>query len=128
MTTALAPVDIEAAIHTFLPGPVGTILPNPLQAAFTRVTRVGGDRLNLIQATTRVLVECWAADEVSAFTRARTAWAMLAQAQRSYLAAGVWVTRIELTDPVNYPSPESAYARYQFIASLTLSLTPVEIP
>lgn len=128
MTELLAPVDVEAALAEFLPGQVGTKLPNPIGGEFTRVTRSGGDRLNLVLVVTRVLVECWAPDEVAAFGRAQIAWGMLSQARQSFLAPGVWVNRVQLTDPVNFPDPASKSARYQFIASLTLSLTPLEIP
>lgn len=128
MTTALAPADIEVALVAFLPG-AATHVPNPRPpGGFTRVTRAGGDRQNLIQGVTRVLVECFDPDEGAAFTRAQTAWAKLSVARQSYLADGVWVTRVQLTDPVNYPDPETKLPRFQFIASLTLSLTPVEIP
>lgn len=128
MTTALAPADVEVALVDFLPDPVATRVPEERPEAFTRVTRAGGDRQNLAQGVTRVLVECFATDEAVAFTRAQTAWAKLGAARQSYLADGVWVTRVELTDPVNFPDPETKLPRFQFIASLTLSLTPVEIP
>jgi hypothetical protein len=127
MTEVLAPVDVEAAVAEFLPDPVGTRLTNPLGEKFTRITRAGGERRNLILGTSRVLIECLAAEDTDAWDLAREAWGRLGAAAQSYLAPGVWVTRVELTDPVNFPDPESKSARYQFVASLTLSLTPLEI-
>lgn len=126
-TTVLAPADAEAALVVFLPGPVSTRIPNPRPAAFTRVSRVGGDRQNLVQGVTRVLVECWGADDDTAFGRVQRAWGLLGAARQTYLAPTVWVTRVELTDPVNFPDPDTKSPRYQFVASLTLSLVPLEI-
>lgn len=127
MTTVLAPADVEVALVAFLPGPVATHVPNPRPTAFTRVTRAGGDRQNLIQGVTRVLVECFAVDEGDAFAGAQAAWGLLGQAAQSYLSDGVWCSRVQLTDPVNFPDPDTKLPRFQFIASLTLSLTQMEI-
>lgn len=127
MTSVLAPADAEVALAAFLPDPVGTQIPNPRPSGFTRVTRAGGDRRNLIQGVTRVLVECFNDDEAEAFNRAQAAWGLLGQAQQSYLSEGVWCSRVELTDLVNFPDPETKMPRFQFVASLTLSLTQMEI-
>jgi hypothetical protein len=127
VTTVLAPADVEAALYAFLPAPVGTRIPDELGDEFTRVTRAGGDRLNLAMGVSRVLVECFGVDDDTAFAVARKAWGLLGAAGQSYLVPGVWVTRVQLTDPVNFPDPSTKHPRYQFVASLTLSLTPLEI-
>lgn len=121
--TALAPVDVEAALVSALASPVSTRVPNPRPASFTRVTRTGGDQRNLVQSDVQVLVECWGPDEASAFGRARSAWAVLWASRGSFLAPGVWVSRAELTEPVNFPDPDTASPRYQFVARLTTGLS-----
>lgn len=130
MTGLYAPPDIEGAVVTLLDAgtsaDVSTAVPNPRPAGpMIRVTRAGGSGRNLIQSTPRVLVECWDADEVAAFNLARLAYARLWAAADSFLVPGVYVTRIELTEPVNFPDPDTDQPRYQFIAALTTSLTEV---
>lgn len=126
----LAPVDIEAAVVTVLDAgtsaSVATKVENPRPAGpLIRVTRAGGIGVNLIQSAPRVLVECWDDDEVAAFNLARMAYAVLWAGADSYLAAGVYVTRIELTEPVNFPDPDTKKPRYQFVAALTTSLQEI---
>lgn len=134
MTTALAPVDIEAAAVTHLKPRLGgagvaTRIPNPMPATFTRVTRAGGSARNLIQADARLLVECFADNDVAAFDLARLAYAHLWAAAGTFLAPGVWVDRVELTDPVNFPDPTAAKkSRYQFVAQMTASLDEIDLP
>lgn len=127
MAEALAPADLEAVVVGLLAGPVSTKIPNPRPAEFTRVTRAGGAPINLVQSNARLLVECFADDSVSAFDRARAAWAALWAAQRSTVG-GAWIARVEMTEPVNFPDDITGLARYQFVAQLTASLTPVEVP
>lgn len=126
---ALAPPDVESAVVATLTGvadSVATRVPNPRPVTAVRVTRAGGQGRNLIQSDARILVECWADDTTTAFDIARMAYARLWAAQDSFLG-DVWVTRIEFTEPVNFPDPNTKQARYQFIAQLTASLTDVDL-
>jgi hypothetical protein len=125
----LAPVDVEAAVGTFLGA--GTRVPVDVNGKpnGVRVLRVGGQQTTLIQGATRLTVECWAGDEVAAFDLARRCWARLWSKQHDFIGA-MWVSRVELTDPVNLPDVEAGRSRYQFVAQLTVALdevTPEEI-
>lgn len=119
--TTLAPADVEALAHAILPPPAGTRLPNPRPAEFTRVTRAGGSTVNLVLSAPRLLVECWAPTSTAAFDRAREAWAAF-HAIEGTTVAGVWVARVELTEPVNFEDPSTTSPRYQFVAQLTTAL------
>ncbi|MFT4081187.1 MAG: hypothetical protein QM638_01245 [Nocardioides sp.] len=125
----LAPVDIETAVCDLLTTKTGltfaTRVPNPRPSgeAYGRVTRSGGSPRNLIQSDPRVLVECWAPDDVAAFDLARLAYGHL---WANYGGSGVWGGRISLTEPVNYPDPDTASPRYQFIATITTDLEELE--
>lgn len=126
----LGPVDIEAAVVAVLDAgtsaEVATSVENPRPAGpIIRVTRAGGSGRNLIQSTPRVLVECWDDDETDAFNLAQLAYARLWAAQDSFMTADVYVTQVELTEPANFPDPDTDQARYQFLAALTTSLTEV---
>ncbi|WP_067428530.1 hypothetical protein [Nocardioides jensenii] len=125
--TIYAPPDIEAAVVTLLSShmTVATKVPNPRPAAHTRVTAAGGNERNLIQSDARVIVECWGADDTAALGLARLAYAVLWGGQDSFIAPGVWVSQIQLTNPVNLPDPDTRSPRYQFVAQLTASLTEV---
>lgn len=125
----LAPVDVEGAVCDLLGG--STRVPINLKASlpFVRVLRVGGQQSSVVQSQARVTVECWAGDEVAAFDQTRKSWARLWAVQHSFMGS-VWVSRVELTDPVNLPDVEAGLPRYQFIAQLTVALdevTPQEI-
>lgn len=128
MPEFIAPPDVEsgviAMLDAALTADVSTEVPNPRPGEFVRVSTSGGTIRNLVQLDARVLVECWSADETAALNLARTAWARLFAAQNSFLAAGIYVTRINSTGPVNFPDPDVG-PRYQFISTLTVSLTEV---
>ena len=130
MTELLGPVDVEAAVVSLLDGStsanVATAVPNPRPTGgYVRVTRAGGGQRNLIQSDSRLLIECWHDDEVSAFDLARRCWALLWAAQDSFISAGVYATRIDSGEPVNFPDPDTGSPRYQFLSTLTTSLTEV---
>jgi hypothetical protein len=123
----LAPVDIEAEVVTLLdaalPVDVSTRLPNPVPGAgAVRVTRAGGNARNLMQSDPRLLVECFAADSVTAFNLARLAYAHL---WATYGTTDTWGGRASLTEPVNFPDPSTKGARYQFVAQILTNLTEV---
>lgn len=128
----LAPVDLEAPVAAYLTGRLGaevsTRVPNPRPATFVRITRAGGQARNLVQSDVRLLVECWAPDETSAFDLARYAYAYLWAAAFTTLGE-VRIQAIELTEPVNYPDPTIPdQDRYQFIATATCSLAQLPDP
>lgn len=112
----MRPVDIEGraiAALAPLPEPVSTRVPAPRPAAFVRVTRVGGNRRNLVQGEPILLVECWAATSVAAFDLAARAWDLIDR-DVSWSAS--------LSEPVSFPDPDSTSPRYQFTASLLTNL------
>lgn len=121
----LAPVDIEGEVCTLLTDATGATFatrvpnPRPVTEKYGRVTRAGGNSRNLAQSDPRVLVECWAPDEVAAFHLARLAYGHL---WATYGGHGAWGGRVSLTEPVNFPDPDTASARYQFFATITVDL------
>lgn len=129
--SGLAPVDVETAVigllNASMTSEVSDKVPNPRPAGgqYGRVTRAGGTGRNLIQSDPRLLLEFWAPDATTAFNDARKAYALLWAAQDSYLDADTYATQILLTEPVNFPDPDTKDARYQFLATLTTSLTEV---
>lgn len=131
--TPLAPPDAETAVVTFLDAAmtgctVATKVPNPRPAGcYGRVTSIGGTGRNLIQADPRLLLEFWDDDEQGAFEAAQMAWALLWSAQDSFMTPAVYVTQVTSTLPVNFPDQDSKSPRYQFISTLTASLTPLEV-
>ena len=131
MTELLGPADVKTAAITFLDAsmPSASVagrVPNPRPTGrYLRVTRAGGQPRNLIQSDPRLLIECWDDDETAAFNGAQLAYALLWAATDSYLSGDVYVTQIVLTEPVNFPDPDTKQPRYQFLATLTTSLTEV---
>lgn len=122
---AVAPVDVEAAVCDLLGARTRT--PDNLSPAnpnACRVLRAGGQRSTLVQSQARLTVECWAATDPDAFDAARLAWARLAAAEHGFVG-DVWVSRVELTDPVNLPDVDAGLPRYQFIAQLTVALDEI---
>lgn len=121
----LGPVDVEGEVTTLLASDadsVGTAVPNPRTTTIIRVTRSGGNARNAVQTDVRLLIECWAADEVAAFNLAATAYGRI---RDHYGPADVWGGRASLTDPVNFPDPDSASPRYQFVATILTDLQEV---
>jgi hypothetical protein len=119
----LLPVDIEAEVITILhslAGSVATKVPNPRPSTKTyiRVTRAGGTGLNAVQSAPTVLIECWAPTDIAAFSLAASAYGRLLDTY----GTAVWGGRASLTEPVNFPDPDTSSPRYQFIATITSSL------
>lgn len=130
--TLLAPVDIEAAVVTLLGSAMeavdfATEIPNPRPPGgrYARVTRAGGQGRNLVQSDPRVLIEMFGPDETTAFNDAQMAWAVLWGAQDSYLDEATYATQIQSTEPVNFPDPATEDSRYQFLSTITTSLTEI---
>ena len=91
-----------------------------MPAAFTRVSRLGGSRINLVQSRPTVLVECWALTDADAQARAFVAW----QAIDAALGGGAWGGMADLSEPVAYPDPDQpGHVRYQFTASVVAALS-----
>lgn len=120
MTATFAPVDVEALVVSVLGAGTGTKVPADRPASFTRVTRQGGGRTNLILSAPRVFVECWGPTSLAAFERAADAWAALDAAQGTNVG-GVWIARVESTEPANFPDDDGS-PRYTFTAALTTQL------
>ena len=119
----MRPADVEAALLAVLTAPAATRVPKVMPAAFTRVSRIGGSRINLVESRPSLLVECWATDDLTAQSRAFAAWQAIDGAQHS-TQAGVWLGGIDLSEPVPYPDPNSlTHHRYQFTASAVVALT-----
>lgn len=112
------PVDVEGAFVELLED-ASTKVPNPRPVGFTRVTRAGGDRVNVGQSRVRLLVESWDVNSLAAFDRSADAWEAISGTQQTQVG-DVWVSRVELTEPVNFPDDD--LPRYQFVAQLTVAL------
>jgi hypothetical protein len=147
---ALVPPDIEAALVTYLtPRLVGvdfwpasypatygtggadsvaTQVPNPRPTSerYMRLTRAGGNPRNLVQSDPRVLIECWAPDDVEAFELARLVYGHIWAAVPGWIA-GVWVDQAQLAEPANFPDPDTSSPRYQFLAQLTTALESITL-
>lgn len=120
----MLPIDVEAEVvallNAALAEPVATRVPTPRPTGgYVRVTRAGGNATNVLQSAPRLLVECWDATSASAFALARTAYGLLVQA---YGTAGAWGGRASLTEPVNFPDPDTDSPRYQFVATILTDL------
>ena len=104
-------------------GPAATRIPQTVPSAFTRISVVGGSRINLIQARPTVLVECYALTEIAAQARAAAAWKALDGAQHA-TNGGMWFGGIDLSWPVAYADPSTpTHYRYQFTASVVAALS-----
>lgn len=122
----LAPIDVEAATVAYLAArlavPVATTVPTPRPPSHVRVTKTGGTTGTVVSVNLTLLIECWAPDEVAAFTLARSVYGHLSAVRLSRLDGHV-VYRVELGEPVNYPDPDTVPGcRYQFLAQLTMRL------
>lgn len=124
--TTLAPVDIEAAFVTYLNAqltpPVSTRVPNPRPASHVRVQVVGGEVTNVAMDAPRLLVECWAPTSTAAALLARQAWARIAETPGTTVA-GVFVSRVRSSRPVNFPDPDTTSPRYQFTVDLRVAMS-----
>lgn len=122
MAVGFAPVDVEAALVSYLSGAVGvrvvTTIPNPHPGRLVRVGRIGGLRANLVQEKPLVLIECWDTTEPAAYGLMQDVYAALTAAVQTWITDDVWLYRLELSGGVNYPDPSTNGSRYQLTASL----------
>ena len=105
------PVDVEGELIGYLAPlvgvPVSTRIPNPRPASHVKVTRAGGQQLNLVQERPLMIVECWAGTSPAAFA--------LAAEAVGHLRSHRWFSPHEgFSSPVNQPDPDTTAARYQF--------------
>lgn len=116
--SALRPGDVEAAFVSLL-SPLGvhvsTRIPNPRPVSHVKVTRAGGNRVNLVLERPLLVLECWAGTSVEAFDLAARAWQVLDMAEGSTVA-GVTFGSMSLASPINMPDPDTTSPRYQFTA------------
>ena len=113
---------MTAALLSVVASPAASDVPSTMPTAFTRVSRVGGSRVNVVQGRPSLLIECWAPTKLAAQSRAFDAWAAIDAAQHS-TKAGVWLGGIDLSEPYEYPDPSTpGHRRYQFTASAVVAL------
>jgi len=121
VTEILISPDAEAAAVTFLRAGLGSLadkvatkVPATMPAKMVRVSLTGGTRQNVASDTAQLTVECWAGDEPSASSLARTAQALMFSAAWT-TAGGVFVRRVDSVGGVQFfPDPDTAKPRYQF--------------
>ena len=130
MTVALSPV--EQAFVAYLENGSGfrtsTRVLNPRPAQFVRVTRTGGSSpVGLVVGRPTLLVECWggAGNDASAWAVAAAVWPLCNVPHPVQVSASAWASRIEATEPVNFPDSLSGCSRYQFIVTPTVRLLEV---
>lgn len=112
--------DVEAYLAGVLPTfpdlagvPVKTRVSNPRPPTFIRVTRVGGQRRDLITDLASVVVQTWAPTEDQAALLAKKTRAALGSLSASD-HGGVFVQRSEeVTAPEWFPDPASGTPAYQ---------------
>ena len=119
----LAPV--EQAVVTYLSPAgfhVGTRVPNPRPDQFVKVTRTGGSAPNVTISEPTLLVECWGRTDAQAWAVAAAVWSLCTVPHAVQLSATVWASRVEATEPVNFPDSTSGASRYQFIVTPRIRL------
>lgn len=131
MTTLWATPDVEVAVvqayQAVTDTHVGTKIPSERPDSCVRVRRQGGQDRNLVQTDVRLTVEAFAPDREQAFALAQLLHATARSWRWQTIASGVRVMRVQLTEPVNDPDPETSSPRYQFVAQLLTNLTPMEV-
>ena len=113
--------DVEAAFIALLPGS-STTVPEIMPTTFTRVSVIGGTRVNILQDRPSVLVEHWShTSRLAASSGARAARDAVLAASHS-ASAGVWLGEVSASLPVEYPDPDHVDAwRFQFTATVTVA-------
>ena len=121
MAELLITPDVEVAAVAFLRSGLGSLadkvatkVPATMPASMVRVSLTGGSRRDVASDTAQLTVECWAGDEPTASTLARTAQALMFSTAGT-TAGGVFVRRVETVGGVQFfPDPDTAKPRYQF--------------
>lgn len=116
--------DAEAAwISWFTAGGfrTSTRLPAKHLDGMTRVSRIGGKRLNLVQDQAQLLIETWHSDPYLASEKAhQLAEHMEAADDGTHLNATTRVSNVTTTGPLEFPDNGSSLYRYQFTAECLL--------
>lgn len=131
MVEVIAPADYEALAVTWLTGKLGSGIaihskvPPTRPAAFVKVIRTGGHRLDLAYHEGQLTFECWGATETAAEAIAKLAYGhMFALAGDS--VSGVFVRRVvEVGGIVNSQDPESQSPRYVFTVALQARMSVI---
>ncbi len=120
----IARPDAEAAFVTWLKAggfAASTRLPREHFDGMTRVSRVGGPRVNIVQDAPTMLVETW---HSSAYEASQTAHRLAERVEEAVdgtkLDPTTRVSRIVTTGPLEFPDPSSALVRYQFTVTCLL--------
>lgn len=83
-----------------------------------RVSRIGGERLNLVSESVTMLFEVWHSSPLAAADLAHDLSARVeAPDDGQLIGAGMKVYRVTTTGPVEFPDDSSPLVRYQFTAS-----------
>lgn len=92
-----------------------TRIPQEHHDGMIRVSRVGGQRLNVVQDRAEMLAEVWHSDAYAASELAHQVAARVEAARDgTMLTHGVQVRGVATTGPLEFPDPNSALKRYQF--------------
>lgn len=125
---AIARPNAEAAwVAWFLAGGftgTSTRIPAKHSDGMTRVSRVGGKRLNMVQDQVVMLVEVWHSHAYEASEAAhRLAERAEAAGDGTLLDAVTRVSNVSTTGPLEFPDPNSPMVRYQFTVECLLRRT-----
>lgn len=119
--------DAEAAwLHWLSLGgfTASTKLPKDHFDGMTRLSRVGGKRLNLVQDQAQLLIETWHSDSYEASQKAHALAARIEEAKDgAQLDATTRVSEVITSGPVEFPDDDSALTRYQFVVECRLRRT-----
>ncbi len=135
MTQLVAFPHIEKALVAFLNAQltahglsawVSTQIPAVRPTRLVKVSRIGGTRRNVVTDNPTVLLECWDATELAAYTLVGMCRSLVESACRdgAAIAAGVYVGDYqEFSGPVNFPDPATTNPRFQITISILASGT-----
>lgn len=110
------------------PGEIGTELAPNIPDRFVRVTRVGGNRKDIVTDSAMVTVQCWGPD-----ANGKQSAAGDGAVARAYLFAldgterdGVWFRAVKEIGGLGYfPDPRTGRPVYQFTAQLHVKGAPL---
>jgi hypothetical protein len=127
MPAAIVFPDAAALVATYLrealagrgqPVRVGTRVPNPRPAAFVRVQRIGGARLDVVTDRPRLDVHAWGGDDEAAHDLMQITRALLLAIPGWHGAVAYDVA--EVGGPNELPDPETYSPRYAFAVEVSL--------
>ena len=117
--------DAEAAFVSWLRAggfpTAATRLPATIPDGMIRVSRIGGQRLNLVQDAVEMLVEVWHSQPYQSSVVAHNVAARLEDAvDGTLMDPSTRVSGMVTTGPVEFPDDLTPMFRYQFTASCLL--------